>query len=235
MPMAQSGPVDWFEKLPRKTRREAERFLRRVTLRREKALYYQEDEAHAAYSVRSGELRLVKWRPDGASFVLGKGFPGDWLGLAEGVMEGPYLCDAVSVTDSELTMIRSSDLPYLMSIEGLGPALLRELAGGYYPLHDALESGTPELRIVHHLSRLLSRCRDAGLRDDTPLLVTTQEEIAEATGLSRETVNRHLNQLQKDGMIEVLRGKISVTRPEALLPGWPAAWTQTGGVSPRKH
>ncbi|HET6485626.1 MAG TPA: Crp/Fnr family transcriptional regulator [Spirochaetia bacterium] len=233
--MAQSESADWFERLPRKTLREAERFLRRVTLRREKALYYQEDDASAAYCVRSGELRLVKWRPDGASFVLGKGFPGDWLGLAEAVMEGPYLCDAVSVSDSELTMVRSSDLPYLMGIEGLGPSLARELAGGYYPLHDVLESGTPELRIVHHLSRLLARSRDAGHTAGTPLLVTTQEEIAEATGLSRETVNRHLNLLQKDGMIEVLRGKISVTRPGALLPGWPAAPASPGGVSPTKH
>ena len=233
--MAQPGSVDWFERLPRRTRREAERFLRRVTLRREKGLYYQEDEARTAYSVVSGEIRLVKWRADGASFLLGRGFPGDWLGLAEAIMEGPYLCDAISASDSELTMVRSTDIPYLMGIEGLGPSLVRELAGGYYPLHDALESGTPELRIVHHLSRLLARRRDAGLLAGTPLLITTQEEIAEATGLSRETVNRHLSLLQKDGMIEVSRGRISVTRPQALLPGWPAVSASPDGVSSRKQ
>lgn len=216
--MIDTKSVDWFEDLPASARREAGRFLRRVAIRREKALFYQEDPAGAAYAVVSGRIRMMKWRPDGTSFLLGKGFPGDWLGLAETVMEGPYLCDAVAEADSELTMIRSTDMPYLMGIGGLGPRLTRELAAGYYPLHDALENGTPELRIVHQLARLLAGDGARGHAAGNMVLTVTQEELAEATGLSRETVNRHLGLLQKCGVVEVSRGRITVLRPEALLP-----------------
>jgi len=211
--MIESGSADWFGNLPAAARREAGRYLRHVALRRDKALYYQEDAAGAAYNVVSGGIRMVKWRPDGSSFLLGKGFPGDWLGLAEAFLEGPYLFDAMAETDSELTMVRSTDIAYLMEIEGLGPRLTRELAAGYYPLHDALENDTPELRISHELSLMIARASGG-----TTLLVT-QEELAESTGLSRETVNRHLGLLQKGGVLEVSRGRITVLRPETLRGG----------------
>jgi CRP-like cAMP-binding protein len=219
--MVATDTVNWFEKLPKTARREAERFLRRVTLRKKKALYYQEDVAIAAYSVVRGEICMVKWRPDATSFLLGKGFPGDWLGLPETVMEGPYLFEAVAGTDCELTMVLASDIPHLMDIEGLCPRLLRELAAGYYPLHDSLENSTPELRIAYHLSRLLARAPGKDPETGSPLLFVTQEELAEATGLSRETVNHRLGMLQKDGVIEVSRGRIVVVRPEVLRGGAP--------------
>jgi len=37
---------------------------------------------------------------------------------------------------------------------------------------------------------------------------TTQEEITLATGLSRETANKHLHVLQERGMISLSRGRI---------------------------
>lgn len=216
---ADKESADWFAALPAPARKAAARFLRRVALRREKALFYQEDPAGAAYSVVSGRIRMVKWRPDGSSFPLGRAFPGEWLGLPESVMEAPYLFDAVAETDADLTMVRSADLRYLFGIEGLGQRLARELAAGYYPLHDALENGTPERRIARELSRLLARASTGDAAAGPAEILVTQEELAEAVGLTRETVNRHLGLLAREGTISMARGRIVVVRPEALRGG----------------
>jgi DNA-binding GntR family transcriptional regulator len=44
----------------------------------------------------------------------------------------------------------------------------------------------------------------------------TQEQIAEAIGASRETVNRHLGRLEADGLIKAGRGSITIVDGEAL-------------------
>ena len=50
----------------------------------------------------------------------------------------------------------------------------------------------------------------------------TQEEIAGAIGVTRETVNRHLGRLQDEGLVSVGRGSVRVLAADALR-GRPAS------------
>lgn len=44
----------------------------------------------------------------------------------------------------------------------------------------------------------------------------TQDEVAGAVGLARETVNRHLKRFESSGAIQVSRGRLSIIDGERL-------------------
>jgi CRP-like cAMP-binding protein len=66
-------------------------------------------------------------------------------------------------------------------------------------------------RIAHVLCELLVRLRAVGLAEDhTCTLPITQSEFADATGLTTVHVNRMLQQLRADGLIELKGDRLKV-------------------------
>ena len=73
------------------------------------------------------------------------------------------------------------------------------------------------VRLVATIGR--NESSDQPRRDpETQRLVVevTQEQLADATGLSRETVNKYLHILRDQGIIQVNRGRISVASRDDL-------------------
>jgi CRP-like cAMP-binding protein len=72
-------------------------------------------------------------------------------------------------------------------------------------------------RIAHLLCEVLLRMRAVGLASgDSCDLPLTQEELGDATGLSNVHVNRSLQELRGDGLIELRRGSLKVLDWERL-------------------
>ena len=84
-------------------------------------------------------------------------------------------------------------------------SLLNEMAKRYCTMHARFELVQPVDRLVHFLLGRLPA--DTGCGGE---VACTQEEIAEAIGAARETVNRHLQRLQDDGVVKVGRGVVTV-------------------------
>ena len=72
-------------------------------------------------------------------------------------------------------------------------------------------------RVAHLLCELHARMQMVGLVEDDELaLPLTQEEIADATGLTAVHVNRTLQRLRKEGLIEIGSGRLHLLRASAL-------------------
>jgi CRP-like cAMP-binding protein len=72
-------------------------------------------------------------------------------------------------------------------------------------------------RIAHLLCELHARMKMVGLVEDGQLeLPLTQEEIADATGLTSVHANRTLQRLRKAGLIEIGAGRLHVLQISAL-------------------
>ncbi len=72
-------------------------------------------------------------------------------------------------------------------------------------------------RIAHLLCGVLLRMRAGGLTDgDSCDLPLTQEDIGDATGLSNVHVNRSLQELRAEGLVEVGRRSLNVLAWERL-------------------
>lgn len=177
-------------------------FFQHLHFRVGKSLFYQDDWAELVFFILSGQVRCLKWRSDESSFVLRAVEKGEWLGLAEALSRGVYLYDSECSTAVDVLTIHQSHLPTLMEMRVFRSHLVSSLAHGYYaPLHSTLAApGSLEL-IIRYLKRLP---RNA----DT--LNVTQEEIARAVGITRETVSKHLHQLQEESVLSLRRGEITI-------------------------
>jgi len=64
-------------------------------IRKGKILFYQGDKAGIAYFVISGKINKIKYKPDETSMVIGRSMEGDWAGLSEVLLNGPYLSGSI--------------------------------------------------------------------------------------------------------------------------------------------
>lgn len=192
-----------FDSLRASDLAEVRRLAVPVALRKGKALYYQGDRADRCWLLFFGCVRTVMYRSDETMVELGKSTAGDWLGLSEAILDGPYLCDAIAEESSVLAAFPRSAFERILAMSGMREHSLREMARRYYVLHARVELAQPFDRLVRFL---LDRCPGEGPSE----VKCTQEEIADAIGAARETVNRQLARLEAQGVLRTGRGAVTV-------------------------
>jgi len=138
-------------------------------------------------AVIKGEIRISGPGADGREVIFNTLGPGDIFGEVALLDGGERSADATAVTDSELLVIeRRTFLPFL-------PARLAK--------------------------KLLSLARAHGRQTTQGLLIETklsQGELAKALATSRESVNKQLARWQREGILRVADGAITLIDREAL-------------------
>ncbi len=208
-----------FDRTPPEVHRAAARLAVPLALRTGKALYYQGDRPDTVWLLLGGSLRCVMYRSDESSLDMGRSGRGDWAGLAEVLLNSPCLNDAIAEEACELSCFPRAGFLRLLDLPGVRQFFLIEMARRFYTLHSRIELSQPLDRLVHFL---LERCT---AQDGEASC--TQEEIAAAVGVTRETVNRHLARLQDEGLVRVGRGSIRIMEKDKLRErgGDHSSWT----------
>lgn len=174
------------------------------------------------FVVRSGAVRLAKLRDDGEEAVLDVLGPGDAVGhltLLEGCDAEPL--EARSITPVEVLAVAHDELrPLLRRRPDLAAWAFRlaldELARRHAVLADTL-LGDVRGRVLSLLERLAGRHGRrvvGGVLVDLPL---TQEELGRMVGATRESANRALARLAREGRLR------RIGRHVVLADGWGAA------------
>jgi len=177
-----------------------------------KAFFYQSDKAEAAYVLLEGSSRALQYRTGGKAIELPPRGPGDWLGLPELASGLPHAYDALAETACVSIAFARYGFALASATPAFSSLLARVLAREVLALHSFIEDESPEERIV---SFLLSRKRElAGVSNSRVSI--TQERIARAVGVTRETVNKRLAALERQGLVRTLRGQIEVLDWDAL-------------------
>jgi len=177
-----------------------------------RAFFYQGDKAEAAYLLLEGRARQVKYKADGKSLELPILEAGDWLGLGELAIGAAHPCDILAECPCLSLAFPLYGFALASSLRSFACLVSRALARELLALHSYVEDEAPEQRI---LSFLLSRKKElAGIGNSR--IAVTQEGIARAVGVTRETVNKKLKSLEDGGLINTLRGQIEVLDWEGL-------------------
>jgi CRP-like cAMP-binding protein len=200
-----------FDRLPAADLHRVTRSVEGFHLRTGKALFYQGDRAERCWLLLAGRVRAIMYRSDETAVELGRSTPGDWLGLAELLLAGPYLNDAIAEEPCELAELSRPAFDRLLSCAGMHEFFLRDMARRLYVMHSRVELATPFDRLVRYLVERSDEAEVNPGDGSRGVLALTQEQIAEAIGASRETVNRHLGRLEDDRLIRAGRGSIEVT------------------------
>jgi CRP/FNR family transcriptional regulator len=168
--------------------------------------------ADAAYFLRSGLVKAVKYSPAEASVLMELIVPGRIFGMLP-IMDGkPYPVTVVCIQPSSAYRIRSVDFQDLMRRHApFSRAVYAEL--GSHMRHSqnlrALSTQPAEQRIAYILWML------AGVAGTE--LRLRREEIAEMAGTTIETAIRVVGRLRDEKLLSAPWGRISVLKPESLL------------------
>ncbi len=190
------------------------------TLQAGETVFREGDESDTCYIVRSGHARAVREHPDGRSITLANFGPGDIFG--ELAMFGNERRSATveALDHLELLAILGSDMRRLLREHPeIAVKLLTALAGRLRDTNERLSRQsfqTVQSRVAAVLTQLVEAARREGAPERDVLITSTQTDLAQLAGSSRESASRFLAVLERAGIITQGRGKLTVHDPAAL-------------------
>jgi CRP-like cAMP-binding protein len=169
-------------------------------------LFFQADPANAAYVVRRGAIAIRLEDPDGRELIINEMSPGDCLGELSILTGQPRSTSAEAIVDSEVLLIPRD--VFRLVLEQEPPFALRLLEITARRLQDssrreeALAFHDAEQRLAGLLLALDAAASEKGY------LSVSHEELAQRTGLTRQTVSAILGRWRRRGWLLTGRGNI---------------------------
>ena len=187
------------------------------------ALYREGEPSGAVYFVREGRVKLYRTSggPKARDQILGVVGDGSVVGLASALEGRPQSQGASALTDCVLYAVFRDELVNLMaSYPEASLRLARALATRTRELEDLVGDlvfhSAPQrvARMLLDLATEEGRVTKRGVVFRPSL---SRQEMAEATGISREALSRTLSRLAQDGILDLEGGKtITILNPAEL-------------------
>ena len=186
------------------------------------ALYREGESSGAVYFMREGRVKL--YRSSGGSKardqILGVVGDGSVLGLASALEGKPQSQGATALTDCALYAVFRDELVNLMlSYPEASLRLAQALAIRNRELEDLVGDlvfhSAPQrvARMLLDLATEEGRVTKRGVVFEPSL---SRQEMAEATGISREALSRTLSRLAQEGILDLGGKKITILKPTEL-------------------
>lgn len=191
-------------------------FAKKRNFKRGAAIFSKGDPGNSLYFVVEGTVKIGVSSADGRGAVFNLINPNEIFGeiaLLDGLER---TADALANTDCALLVIDRRDfMPFLKQQPALASSLIEMLCERIRWISDHVEQVIfPELS--GRLAKALIRMMDKQEFADHPKIEITQQEIGEMVGMSRESVNKQLQDWAEQKMVRVQRGSIILLDLDAL-------------------
>ena len=177
-------------------------------------IFFQDDPAGKAYVVRSGRISIILESQDGRKLVINEMRAGDFFGEVGLLTSHPRSSSAIARTDGSLLIVpRQTFLDVLEAEPSLVWRLL-EVTAIRLRESSERESALAFLDAQGRLARLLLQLAQQEL--ERGYITISQEELAERTGQTRQTVAKSLGRWRRAGWLITGRGRIMLLKHAAL-------------------
>lgn len=202
----------WFTQLDAATRQSVAAAVTTLSAAKGEVMLHAGQEVKGWYAVLSGLVKLQSESAQGRrqGFL---GIPGgEWFGEGSVLKKEPRRYDVIALRDSELLCLpravfeelRATHLPFNQALV----ETLNQRLGQAMTIIETFRLRTPEQRVAMYLGpRLWRGSRRLGL---------SQEELGILAGLSRQTVNRVLNDMERRNLVSLEFGRICIRDEEGL-------------------
>ncbi|MCC6373134.1 MAG: Crp/Fnr family transcriptional regulator [Bacteroidia bacterium] len=159
--------------------------------------------------VISGSLKVMREEADGREILLYYINPGESciMSLFGGLHNGTSLVKAIAEEDTEILMFPVNKVGEWIRKY---PDWIDFILFLYHKRFEELIEIVDEMAFQKTDERVLSWLRKKASNNHSNDILTTHQQIASELGTSREVVSRLLKQLEKEGLIELHRNKISL-------------------------
>jgi CRP/FNR family transcriptional regulator len=183
-------------------------------------VFREGDEGDTCYVVRSGRARAIREHSDGRTITLADFGEGEIFGELA-MFEGERRSATVETLEETLVLaILAADMRRLLERHpALAVKLIAALGRRLRHTNERLARQSFQTvpgRVAAVLSQLVATAHADGVGEGEALINSTQADLAQLAGASRESVSRFLAVLERARIITQGRGKLIVHDPSAL-------------------
>lgn len=183
-------------------------------------VFREGDEGDTCFIVRSGAVGVSRRHADGRSITLAELRAGEVFGELA-LFDGEVRSASVeALEDSSALALLSGDVQRLMREHpGIAVKMLAALANRLRAANERIAQQSFQTVPGRVASALLgqARARQAeGAAEHEVVIEATQAEIARLAGTSRESASRFLAELEREGVVALRRGKVTLHDPAQL-------------------
>ena len=188
-----------------------ERIIIKKNFVKDQIVLFEEDTARYMYIVYAGKVRVVKQSKEGREQIIAINKKNDYFGEMALLDGRTAPATVIAHEDAVIGLIAKSDFDnLLLSLEKIRNKIIGLLCSQLrdsWAMIKILSFDNAEHRIMGVLKRMHELY---GVVDDRGGIITvrlTHQQIANYASVTRETVTRVLNRLEKENVIKVLEGK----------------------------
>ncbi|HEY2535875.1 MAG TPA: Crp/Fnr family transcriptional regulator [Solirubrobacteraceae bacterium] len=183
-------------------------------------VFREGDSSDTCYIVRSGRARALREHSDGRIITLATFGPGDIFGELAMFEDERRSATVEAVEPTAVVAVLGPDMRRLMNEHpGIATRLVIALGRRLRESNERLSRQsfqTVQSRVAVVLRDLVQQEIGAGADPTEVLLTTTQADLAQLAGSSRESASRFLAVLERAGVISQGRGRLRVHDPREL-------------------
>ncbi len=182
-------------------------------------IFHQGDPFHSIFMIQSGCVKTLSVTKNGEESLDGIYFPGEFIGL-NSIAANFYSYFAVTASSSVLCKIPYRNLQKVSSVEpslathfigAVSKQLSREIIWRKFVTKSKMKE-----RLIGFLLDISDRfVLEAGPVDEFKLPINLQE-ISYLLDMRNETLSRQINELNKEGLIQILKGSVRINNRSGL-------------------
>lgn len=206
--------ITLFSELSKESAGVLARACRFQRIKKGEILFFQSDPSESVYITRSGVLSVLLNSPDGRDMVINEMRAGDIFGEMGVLTQRPRAASVMARADSELMVIPYQIFLQIISKE---PGLLRRILDINVNRLQRSSEREGALAFMDAQARLARLLLELDKQEHEKGYITiSQDELANNTGLIRQTVAKILGKWRRDGWLITGRGRIMLFDHKAL-------------------
>lgn len=206
--------ISLFSRLKEGSIRSLALACRFVHVRKGEVLFFQSDPSELAYIVRRGVVSIVLSSPDGREMVINEMRKGDLFGELGILTDKNRSTSAIARADGEILVIPRRAFLRIVDDEPQLTRRMLELTVNRLQVSSERESALVFMDAQARLAHLLLELDKQ--ESDTGYITISQDELAQRTGLIRQTVAKALGKWRREGYLLTGRGRIVLLNHKAL-------------------
>lgn len=204
--------VDIFRDLSEEEVREVEGMVDMVTCKKGRVFYRPEDKVEVLFLLKRGKVQVYSLTAEGKRLIIETLGPGTFFGEMPLTAQRIHQVYAEAIEDSLICVLSRADMKrLLLQKPQVALRLVETLSQRLEETRDRLEEATftnATAKVCRALLRIAKGTSElAGL---------THQELADSTGLYRETVTKVLNRLRVEGLVELGNRRIVILNGHGL-------------------
>lgn len=175
------------------------------TCRRGQILYSQEDRAEVLFLLKRGRVQLYRLTPSGKRLELAAIGPGTFFGEMPLIGESLRHTFAEAAEDSLICVMSRHDIEGLMRKRSEVALRMIEVIGRRLALCEARLEEMAYRSVPARIAAVLTRLSQG---HNAEVVSITHQELGDMIGALRESVTKVLDEFQREGLVELGRGRV---------------------------